>query len=318
MSVPFPESYAPPRWLHRWAVGTVCATLCLLTLGAVVTTFHVGMADPIWPTSPWYLLFVSWQEPRPGFLIEHFHRLAGYIVGCCIIVLAAGLWWQDRRRWVRDLGVAALIGVIIQGLLGGFRVKLNAILGPNLALIHGCFATVVFSMLASLALVTSRSWADRASGGVNSHRADRRIRRCSVVVTALIFLQILLGGFLRHTYLTLGQRGHLLVAFAVVAGVVFLAKDIWDRPVRDRALTVPVLVLTILVAVQLSLGVEAWMFKYFTPTAPTSQALVRTAHVLMGALILATAVVATLQVFRRTTGTAAATLSPVHHLEGAA
>ncbi|HEV2947246.1 MAG TPA: hypothetical protein VGX70_07710, partial [Gemmataceae bacterium] len=72
-------------WLHRWAVLTVCATFILLLLGAVVTTFRVGMADPIWPTYPWHLLLVSWDEPRPGFLIEHSHRLAGYVVGCCVI-----------------------------------------------------------------------------------------------------------------------------------------------------------------------------------------------------------------------------------------
>lgn len=315
MSIPFPEPYSPPRWLHRWAVGTVCATFCLLTLGAVVTTFHVGMADPIWPTYPWHLLLVSWEEPRAGFLIEHSHRLAGYIVGCCIIVLTVGLWWQDRRGWVRGLGVAALAGVILQGLLGGFRVKLNEILGPNLALIHGVFATVVFSLLATLALVTSRGWAQPAQGGRD---AARRLRRGSVIVTALIFLQIVLGGFLRHTYSTLGQRGHLLAAFAVVAAVVFLVKDILDRSALDRAVRLPVFVLAALVAVQLSLGVEAWMFKYFTPAAAASQALVRTGHVLMGSLILATSVVTTLQIFRRTAGTAASALSPVHPLEGAA
>src|SRR5579871_5488836 len=247
-----PRFTPPPPWIHRWAVATVCATLALLTLGAIVTTFRVGMADPIWPTYPWHLLLVSWEEPRPGFLIEHSHRLAGYIVGCCIIVLTVGLWRRDRRGWVRSLGVAALLGVIIQGLLGGFRVKLNAILGPNLALIHGVFATVVFSLLATLALVTSRGWAQPSKGGSD---AARRLRRASVTMTALIFLQIVLGGFLRHTYSTLGQRGHLLVAFAVVAAVVFLAKDVLDRPAADRAVTVPVLVLAALVAVQLSLGV---------------------------------------------------------------
>ena len=84
-------------WLHRWAVLTACATFILLLLGAIVTTFRVGMADPIWPTYPWHLLLVSWEEPRPGFLVEHSHRLAGYIVGCCVIVLAVGLWRNDRR-----------------------------------------------------------------------------------------------------------------------------------------------------------------------------------------------------------------------------
>src|SRR6516225_9513298 len=70
-----------PQWFHLLALLTVCATFALLLLGAVVTTFRFGMADPIWPTYPWHLLLISWQEPRPGFLIEHAHRLAGYIVG---------------------------------------------------------------------------------------------------------------------------------------------------------------------------------------------------------------------------------------------
>src|SRR5437773_2231249 len=103
MSFSFPDSL-PPRWLHRWAVLTVCATFVLLFLGSVVTTFQVGMEDPVWPTAPWHLLFISWDEPRVGFLIEHSHRLAGYIVGCCIIVLAVGLWRFEPRTWVRRLG----------------------------------------------------------------------------------------------------------------------------------------------------------------------------------------------------------------------
>src|SRR5205814_4599564 len=119
---------------------------------------RVGMADPIWPTYPWHLLLISYDEPRPGFIIEHTHRLAGYIVGCCVIVLAIGLWCYHPRRWLGWLGVLALAGVIVQGLLGGFRVVLNALVGTNLALIHGLFAQLVFALLVSLAVFTSRSW----------------------------------------------------------------------------------------------------------------------------------------------------------------
>src|SRR5437588_781130 len=135
-----PDLLPTPRWLHRWAVGTVCATVVLLSLGAVVTTFRVGMADPIWPTYPWHLLLISYQEPRPGFIIEHTHRLAGYVVGCCVIVLAMGLWRYHARRWLGWLGMAGLAAVIVQGLLGGFRVLLNALVGTDLALVHGLFA----------------------------------------------------------------------------------------------------------------------------------------------------------------------------------
>ena len=148
-----------PRWLHRWAVLTVCATFVLLGLGAIVTTRNVGMADPIWPTYPWHLLLISWEEPRPGFQIEHSHRAAGYVVGFCIIVLTIGLWLKEPRRWLCWLGTAALVGVIVQGLLGGFRVVLDEWMGDNLKLIHGVFAQVMFAFLVSLAFLTSRGWA---------------------------------------------------------------------------------------------------------------------------------------------------------------
>ena len=40
-------------------------------------------------------------EPRPGFIIEHSHRAAMYLVGVSTIVLAVGLWRCERRRWLR-------------------------------------------------------------------------------------------------------------------------------------------------------------------------------------------------------------------------
>jgi cytochrome c oxidase assembly protein subunit 15 len=316
MNVAYPEIAASPRWLHGWAMFTVCATFGLLTLGAVVTTFHVGMADPIWPTYPWHLLLISWGEPKAGFIIEHSHRLAGYFVGCCAIVLAAGLWWQERRQWLRWLGIAALVGIVIQGLLGGFRVKLNDLLGPNLALIHGCFATVVFTLLVCLGLFTSRGWIASTQGLPFS--SSRNLRWGSKIVSILIFLQIIFGGLLRHTYSTLGQRGHLLLAFAVVIGVVWVGKEIWDKPVREKRLILPAILLATLVAGQVLLGVEAWMFKYLAPSAPATQALVRTAHVLLGSLILATSAVVTLQIHQPSFAVARSNANPFQRLEGAA
>src|SRR5438876_11499738 len=101
-------------WLHGWAVLTACATFILLLLGAIVTTFRVGMADPIWPTYPWHLLLINWQEPSPGFIVEHTHRLAGYIVGASTIALAVGSWVSRPRRALGWLGIVALLGVIVQ------------------------------------------------------------------------------------------------------------------------------------------------------------------------------------------------------------
>src|SRR5262249_7139499 len=252
--------------VHFWAVLTVCATFCLLALGGIVTTFRVGMADPVWPTYPWHLLLISWDEPSAGFLIEHTHRLAGYIVGCCIIVLTAGLWLGERRRWMSWLGTLALAAVIVQGLLGGFRVKLNALVGTDLALIHGCFAQVVFALLVSLALFTSRGWTAPRPSLAPGETAP--LRRWSRLLTGLGVVQLVLGVGGRHTHSPLGQRAHVLVAFAVVAVAVWLAKTIWDTPAPERFLMKAMKVLAVLIVLQLLLGVEAWTLKFASGGLP--------------------------------------------------
>jgi len=291
---PFPESSASPRWLHRLALLTVCMVLLALTSGAVVTTFRVGMADPIWPTYPWHLALISWREPSPGFIVEHTHRLFDYVLGLCCIVLAISMWRCHARRPLGWLGIVALAGVIVQGLLGGFRVLLNALVGTDLALIHGLFAQLVFGVLVSLALLTSPSW--NAAQIHGSTPAADRIWRLSVLTVAIVFLQLIFGAILRHTRSPIGQTGHLLVAFAVVAIVTWLAQVVFGQHEGDKPLAVFVGVLAGLVALQVLLGVEALRIRFAVPGLPdlqiTSipQAIVRTAHFVLGSLIFGTAV----------------------------
>src|SRR5438270_6171843 len=129
-----------PRWLNVWAVVTVLATVPLLLLGAEVTSRDVGMADQVSLRTPWHILTIDLREYGLGFVIEHSHRTAGWLVGVCTIVLTVSLWLKEPRRWLRRLGMAALVAVIAQGVLGIFRVQLNALFGRHLALVHGCFA----------------------------------------------------------------------------------------------------------------------------------------------------------------------------------
>ena len=326
------EMRLAPRWLHVWSVLTVCATAVLLALGAVVTTFQVGMADPIWPTLPWHLALIDWQEPNPGFVIEHTHRLAGYIVGCCVIVLTVGLVAMARRTWLKWLGAAALAGVIVQGLLGGFRVVLHAWLGTNLAILHGCFAQIVFSLLVSLAVVTSARYAAALTADESP-----RLRRGALVLTGLVLLQLIWGALVRHTNGALSQRMHLLTAFAVIAVAVWFAHQAMTAPSPRLLLRRPLLILGALLAVQVMLGVESWLGKFAGVVLPElqkptiAQAATRVAHVLVGSFILATSVVLTVKTYRPAAATAsdeetsfrpAAALTGItnvaHHLEGTA
>jgi heme A synthase len=352
------EASAPgvsiPRWLHGWAVGTAVAAVVLLALGAIVTTFRVGMADPVWPTQAWHLLLISWEEPSPGFLVEHAHRLAGNVVGCAAIVLAIGLWSYEPRAWlrrlsllvvsamivtlalgfglhrtnvwiaaagcivgtlavlsvaaarlhdpavwVRTVGTIALGGVMLQGLLGGFRVQLDALFGPDLAIIHGCFAQVVFAVLVALAVITGHGSSD-----VVETPAD--VRRSSSLLVGVLVVQLVVGAMLRHETGAIWQRLHLVTAFVAVAGIVWLSACILGNRARYGRLTRPALALAGLAGLQVLLGVEAWLARFSPGGLPPElrpvtigQAVVRSGHVVVGAGVLAAAVVVALNAYRR-------------------
>src|SRR5262249_19373655 len=290
-----------PRWLHRWAIFTVVATILLLGLGSAVTTFNAGMADRVWPTAPTALLSASAEQLDDiRFVIEHSHRLAGYIVGTCAIVLAGWMWLAERRRWLAWLGVAALIGVSVQGVIGGLRVTEHARWGLELRILHGSFAPIVLAVLVSVAVFTSPSWI----AGTTCHESGR-LRRSARWTLAFVYLQIVLGVLLRHTYSPLAQRLHLLTAFAALAAVIWLVKVVWEQ--RDRALRISAVFLTCAIGVQLLLGVEAWMTQLGAGTIPellqitARRVAVRTAHVLGGSLLLAATVTTVLLTHRGST-----------------
>jgi cytochrome c oxidase assembly protein subunit 15 len=323
----------PPRWAHALAVATALATLPLLTLGAEVTSHGVGMVDPKGFRWPWEIVPI-WAEAigqgNFGLFIELTHRLFGFLVGVLAIALCAGLFLTGRG-WKRWLGAAALAAVVTQGLLGRYRVDLHALLGHTLPLVHGCFAHLVFALLVSVAVWTSRAWAAAAPAAPSA--ATARVRHWTVVTAGLIYVQLVLGGLVRHKDLPLGARAHLLGAFVVVAAVVWLVKLTFDVPARQRQGGAAVVALAALVTLQLLLGVESWLSKLesslnqyqaagflprqFEPLAAQTE-LIRSAHYLAGALTFAAAVTAALLANRQAGWAARTAPAPAGRLEGAA
>ena len=112
---------------------TLCLALPLVLLGAEVTTKDVGMVDPVGFYWFWDLIAEFCRRSGLGIFIEYGHRIVGWVVGFCTIVLAVGLSLTSPIPAVRRLGWAALIAVGVQGMLGKYRVDLNAIFGRNLA-----------------------------------------------------------------------------------------------------------------------------------------------------------------------------------------
>ena len=169
------------RWPHRAAWLLACGTFPLILMGGMVTSYGAGLAVPDWPNTYGYNLFLyplaSWLHVWDVFL-EHSHRLIGASVGMITIALAVLLWACDRRRWIRWLGVAALVGVCYQGVLGGLRVTRKSLL---LADVHGCTAPLFFALCVGLVVVTSVRWqaADRPEPHpARGVRGGWRLRPC--------------------------------------------------------------------------------------------------------------------------------------------
>ncbi|MCI0684131.1 MAG: COX15/CtaA family protein [Gemmataceae bacterium] len=290
-----PTARWPCTIVHALAVLTVVAALPLLFLGAEVTTKGVGMADERSVVNPLQALN-EFTGQSLGFRIEHSHRLAGWFVGLCGIALAGSLWIAESRRWLQWLGTAALLLIAAQGLLGIFRVSLNAWLGPTLAWVHGSFAPIVFATLVSVALCTSAAWSTPRT------IADSpALRRWSIAMVGVVYLQLVLGGMVRHQGNPLVARGHLLGAFVAAAGLLWLVKMAREA---DGCLWTNRVILALL-AVQVFLGVEAWflwMKRVFLPHAGLEESMamhwLRSGHYVAGTLLFAATVVLMLEAHR--------------------
>ncbi|MBI3988155.1 MAG: COX15/CtaA family protein [candidate division NC10 bacterium] len=281
-------------WPHRVALLTAGATLLLLVMGGLVTSKGAGLAVPDWPTSFGYNMFLfPWSRMVGGIFYEHSHRLIGSVVGLLTIALVLLLWTKEQRRWLRWLGAVALLAVVVQGVLGGLRVIL---VQTTLAIIHASFAHAFFALMVSLALLTSRGWKELPQKVLTA--GARRLQRLSILTMGLIYVQLLLGAVLRHTGLRLDA--HLLTAALVAIVILWLLRQI----VRDHSdqpkLVRPVAILSGLLILQLALGLGSYLVRFTTLGASLASfaAIVTTAHMVIGALMLASGLVLTLRTSR--------------------
>ena len=184
-------------WLFGFAVLTAFATFLLLGLGGLVTSHEAGMSVPDWPTSYGYNMFaLPIKFWKGGAFFEHTHRLLASAVGLMTTVLAVWLWLRDPRRWMHWLGVAAFLGVVAQGVLGGLRVTLHL---DALGIFHGAIAQLFFVLTCALALFTSRFWARLVADRQVLH-VPANLRTLVLVTTLLILGQLILGATMRHQH----------------------------------------------------------------------------------------------------------------------
>jgi len=293
--------------LHRYAVLVACCTLLLILAGGMVTSTASGLSVPDWPTTYGQNMFTfpyrSWVG---GIFYEHGHRLIASTVGLLTIGLAVWLWLRDPRRWMKYLGVAGLGTVILQGVLGGITVLY--LLPAPVSVGHAGLAQIFFCIAASVALFTSQGWLSPSVTPVD----DARLRTVSLMTPVVVYVQILLGAAMRHTNAGLAipdfplAFGHLIppawtpaiaVHFAhrvwavvTVLSVFATAGHVWYRHPGQPELRRPATLLAVLVLLQFTLGA----FVVLTG----KQVYVNTAHVGIGALVLATSLVLALRAHR--------------------
>jgi heme a synthase len=291
-------------WPHRLAVVLACATFPLLFIGGLVTSKGAGLAVPDWPTTFGHNMFLyPWSKMAGNIFYEHSHRLVASAVGLLTIALTVAFWLRERRHWLRWLGVAALLLVILQGVIGGLRVVL---LENTLAIFHAAFAQAFFALTVSLAIFTSAEWSVEPQGKPIADGG--RLGRLCAVTTSFIYVQAIFGAVLRHT----GERvdAHLffavLVALHVVLVLVRIMKFHGDLPKLTRL----AYVLGALLLLQLVLGVGSYFGKFTSMLGLPTGILVMltTTHLVTGALMLVTSLMLTLRAYRLST-TAKATVS---------
>jgi cytochrome c oxidase assembly protein subunit 15 len=295
-------------WLHRYATFVSAATVLLIVAGGLVTSTQSGLSVPDWPTSyGWNMFTFPMKHMVGGILYEHGHRLIASGVGLLTVVLALWVWRAEPRKWMRVLGFAALGSVILQGVLGGITVLF--FLPTAISTAHAGLAQIFFCLTIAISLFTSRSWQSTPSNGwVN----DRMLRRVATTTTAIIYIQILVGATMRHSDAGLAipdfplvfgrlvpplwtpqiaihyahRIGALLVTLAIAATAGHVLYHHGDR----KELMRPAILLVCLVLTQVTLGAFVIWSKKDVAT--------NTAHVMTGALTLATSLVLTLRSHR--------------------
>ncbi len=289
--------YSWSDWLHApWGVFLEHGHRLFAELVGLLT---LVLAAGLWTGSPrgW----VPWLAAiviAGGVARGAFGSYGLLLVGGVTTAVAGLLWARDTGSWRRWLGITAVGVVLMQGGFGALRVVLN---DRGLAALHGVTAQAFFALMVCLARVTSRGWIAPPAKQLADDAG--RLQRLAFITTSFVVLQLVFGALLRHLGLVWALVAHGVVALIIVVHVGLLAKRVFLRHAELPPLVRAVEILAVLTLGQLMLGTGAWATNsgfgpYHTASATGVEAFFRTAHVTVGALVLATSVVLTLDCYQ--------------------
>ena len=179
--------------IRRLSKLIVFLTLLLIFVGALIKSHEVGLSVPDWPTSYGKKMFsFPFSDMVGGIFYEHGHRLFATAVGFLTLIQFIIISFSNHPSWIKKMSLVALILVITQGLLGGMTVLF--FLPPSISIVHGVLAQTFFVLTIFIAYSLSQSRANKSELSYPLF-----IRRGAVIITLLVFVQLVLGALMRHT-----------------------------------------------------------------------------------------------------------------------
>lgn len=286
------ETVKPKLGIHRLAIILACLTVVLLAAGALVTSNEAGDSVPDWPLS-----FGRWLVSRDQFVAnvryEYSHRFLAGVVGAATFLLAVWAWFGERRAWMRKLALIAFAGVVAQAVVGGVRVHFPEY-KALIAVPHALVAQSFFGAVVAIAVFTSRSWFAQREPRLDAGKPS--LRTLSAVTIATVLIQLVLGAGFRHQ--AFGIAPHVVGAIVVASLIIWTSIVVVGRHKGDAYLTRPALLAAILVVLQAGLGIAAYFARLASATDPQPlepMISLTVAHLVVGALTLATMIVLTLR-----------------------
>jgi cytochrome c oxidase assembly protein subunit 15 len=102
---------------------------------------------------------------------------------------------EPSAKWLRRCGLAALVAVVLQGVLGGLRVVLYK---DAIGIFHATLAQLFFVLTCAIALFTSRWWQTPPARPPST--INYQLSTLFLLTTALILGQLTLGAAMRHQH----------------------------------------------------------------------------------------------------------------------
>ncbi|PYT65394.1 MAG: hypothetical protein DMG39_29355 [Acidobacteria bacterium] len=280
--------------VHKFAVFTVLWTILLFVAGALVTSKDAALSVIDWPKS-----HGVWVPPlgslQGGDFYEFSHRFVAGGLGIFTLILAVLLVVKERRVWLRWFGAIAVLGVVVQAILGG-QVVIR-LLHYWLPVIHACFAQIVFAAVLGIAVFTSKWWVSERPQ--LEDKGSPSIHSVAILNAIVIYLQVILGAGFRHKDIPIWPHaaGALVVLGTVTWTAVMLRKRFEASPELGKAR----IWLHAIFGLQFLLGLLAYWSRLTSADAPQPMPVMvwlTVIHTVGGAILFAFSVLVVLMCYR--------------------